>query len=102
MNQLSISYEDKAKVRWKALSASAHYRDLQIAREIAFKLGQQRNMTTSDDVRYEMSLKFPDTVFGNWMGSVFERDIWIPCGFVKAVHKGSHSRMIRVWMLRCI
>lgn len=92
--------EEKAKKRGKALSASANYRDLEIAREIAFELGSKRLMVSSDDVRYEMVERFPDTKFGNWMGSVFKDDIWSPVGFVKACHAGAHARMIRTWSLR--
>lgn len=102
MNQLAIEYEEKAKKRGMKRAETAHYRDVQIARQEAWKLAQILPYVHMDDVRAYLALYHPDIIergIGNWAGSVFRRPEWVPVGFVQSTHKGGHRRMIRTWKL---
>jgi len=93
--------EVRAKVRGQARAESAHYRDVQLAREIARELYLAAGLPISaDDVRVRMLARFPDTIFGNWMGSVFRGSEWRAVGFVNSKTTGSHANLLRTWALR--
>lgn len=95
--------EARAAERGKALSASANYRHLQLAREAADrayrKLGRP---ISSDDIRAEAPELFEYTSDRkrNWMGAVWGRSKWIPVGRVKSTTPGSHANDLRTWILK--
>lgn len=93
--------EIKAAERGKARAASAHYRDLQIAREIArdLSLGGTREVS-ADDVRRVLKQRHPDISPGNWLGSLFRGSEWAPAGFVKSETPGSHGNRLVLWRRR--
>lgn len=102
MTQASLfDPEQRAAERGIARAGAAHYRDLQLAREIAKELylGSGRPIC-ADDVRAEMSRRFPDTVYGNWMGAVWKGQEWRPVGFTHSKTKNSHSNLLRTWVLK--
>ena len=93
--------EIRAKRRGQARAESAHYRDMHLAREIAREIYLTAGFPISaDDVRARMLARFPDTVFGNWMGSVFRDSEWRAVGFVNSKTAGSHANLLRTWALR--
>ena len=93
--------EEKAKERGKARAESANYRDVQIARQIAKEAFLCGGLPVSaDDVRRVMTRRFPDTAYGNWLGSCFRGNEWEPVGWVQSTHKGGHRRAIRTWRLK--
>ena len=95
--------EEKAKERGKRLAEGAGGRDVQIARDIAkevWHLGLGTVPVSADDVRRMMTLRFPDTIYSNWLGSLFRRSEWEPVGWVQSTHKGGHRRAIRTWRLK--
>lgn len=87
--------------RGKARAESAHYRDVQIAREIAREVCRDVGVVSADDVRRVMSARFPDTEYGNWMGSVFRGSEFEPAGAIKSTTPGSHSNRLVLWRLKC-
>ena len=98
--------EERAKSVGIKLAASAHYRDLQIARGIAKELARDGREVCADDVRAVLAERHPD-IDGclNWMGALFrERDswgpIWEPAGFLKSATPGSHGNRIVKWRLK--
>lgn len=97
--QLAMAYEPEAvaKRRGMSLAASAAGRDLQLAREIALDLGADGREVWADLVRVEMLRRFPDTTFGNWMGSCFRRGDWTFAGYVKSETAGSHGNRLISW-----
>lgn len=93
--------EERAKERGIARAESANSRNVQLAREVARDVYLAGCVPISaDDVRRRMEARFPDTVFGNWMGSVFRRSEWEPVGFTFSRTKGSHSNRLLTWRLR--
>lgn len=95
-----IAPEVEARDRGLKLAASAHYRDLALAREIARELGRDGRVVCADDVRSAMSERFPDTVYGNWMGGLFRDEEWEWVRYVTSVTKGGHGNRIGAWRLR--
>ena len=92
--------ETKAKKRGMKLAASAHNRDLSLAREIARELGQDGEEVWADLVRVEMLMRFPDIAWGNWAGSIFTGGEWAFVGYTKSTAPGSHSNLLRTWVLK--
>lgn len=92
--------EERAKARGQKRAASAHYRDLQIARDIAREIASRPLTICADDVRREMLRRFPDTVWKNWAGSIFSGPQWYPVGFTRSTVAGSHANLLRTWRLR--
>lgn len=92
--------EQHAKERGQSLAASANHTDLRIARAEAKRLAGLLGTVHADDVRCSLIAGSTGVVWGNWAGSLFRGKEWMPAGFVKATHKGSHHRMIRLWRLR--
>ena len=102
MTQIPLSFEpeQRAAERGKALAASANYRNVELARQIARELCAGGREICADDVRVEMTKRFPDTVYGNWCGSIFKGDDFIATGFTKSKTKGSHANLLRTWTLK--
>ena len=95
--------EERAKATGIARAESANWRNVQIAREIARELYLHHGAPVSaDDVRVEMSSRFPDQTYGNWMGSVFRRSEWEPAGFTLSRTKGRHSNRLLTWRLKSV
>ena len=97
--QLALAYdpEIRAAERGKALAASAHYRDLALAREIALELAQGGNVICADQVRLETLRRWPDIAWGNWAGSLFAGPRWRSVGFTRSRVDGSHGNLLRTW-----
>lgn len=93
--------EERAKSVGIKLAASAHYRDLQIAREIAKEMARDGREVCADDVRAILAERHPD-IDGcrNWMGALFRGKEWQAVGFVRSVTAGSHGNRILRWRLR--
>lgn len=92
--------EERAKARGQARAESANYRNVQLARMMAKELAGDGRAICADDVRASMLEHFPDTVFGNWMGSVFKGPEWVAVGFTKSKTPGSHANLLRTWRLK--
>lgn len=93
--------EERAKATGIARAESANWRNVQLAREVAREAYLETGLPISaDDVRRRMEARFPDTVFGNWMGACFKRSEWEPVGFTLSRTKGSHSNRLITWRLR--
>lgn len=92
--------ERKAKDRGMRVAASAHHTDLRLAREIARELGQDGEEVWADLVRVEMLMRFPDVAWGNWAGSIFTGGEWAFVGYTKSTAPGSHSHLLRLWVLK--
>lgn len=94
--------EERAKARGQALSASANYRHLQLAREAALELASGGRVICADDVREALAAKFPGEDWGrrNWMGSCFAGDQWECKGWTRSKAPGSHANPLRIWKLK--
>ena len=97
--------EGRAKARGMSRASSAHYRDLQIAREAALRVClRERRAVSSDDVRAEAPELFEDPPEGyprkkaNWAGSVFTDGNWVSVGWTKSTIPGAHRNDLRTWM----
>jgi hypothetical protein len=95
-----IPAEVKARDRGMRLAASAHNRDLELAREIARELGADGSHVWADRVRVVLAERHPDITPGNWLGSLFRGKEWEPKGFVYSRTPGSHSNRLVRWALR--
>lgn len=92
--------EEKAKRRGKSLAASAHYRDLILARNTAVELAKNQVPISADDVRAEMARTFPETDWGPWAGNLFSGDGWRPVGVKLSTAPGRRRGLVRTWVRR--
>lgn len=99
-DQLSLTFEARAAERGKALAASAHNRDLQLARSIARELAADGREVWADLVRFECERR-PELgiVWGNWAGSLFAGGEWRFVRFTRSTAPGSHANLLRTWRL---
>jgi len=97
-----IEPEVRARRRGQARAESAHYRDLQLAREVAKELAKNGRWISADDVREGLSARFPGETWPNrnWMGRCFSGPEWEPMGWTRSNAPGSHRNMLRLWKLR--
>lgn len=101
--QLAINFsaEVKARDRGMRLSASAHHRDLTLARSIARELAQDGRVLCADDVRFE-ALRRPELgiAWGNFAGSLFTGDEWAFVGYTQSTAPGRRASAIKTWRLK--
>ncbi len=92
--------EARARDRGMRVAASAHNRDLALARDIARELGADGSHVWADRVRVVLAERHPDIVPGNWLGALWERKLWKPVGFITSKTAGSHGNRLVLWVLR--
>lgn len=93
--------EERAKERGIKTAASARYRDLAIAKEIARELASDGREVWADLVRAELARRHPD-IGGpfHFLGQCFRGEEWEFRGSVKSATKGRHHGRICTWRLR--
>lgn len=73
---------------------------VEIGRETAIRLAQQRSRITSVEVFAELRAQGYDEALDacdpRWMGAVFNEDIWVRDGWEQT---GSHKRPVAIWRL---
>lgn len=98
--------EEKAKARGMARAASANYRNVQLAREVARDLARDGRAISMDQVREAMLLRHPEAMETepgrkrNWLGSVWNTGEWVAVGLVKSNQAGAHRNLLRQWKLK--
>lgn len=74
---------------------------VEVGRDIAIRIAQQRKRVTSVEVFAEMRAQGYDDALDacdpRWMGAVFNEDIWQREGWEQT---GSHKRPVAIWSLR--
>ena len=66
------------------------------AREVAFRLAQEKGYLTSDDVVKVVGMPSSPSV----VGGVFKDPRFTPVGYTASTRKGTHGRKISVWRLK--
>ena len=96
-----IEPEIRAAERGKAQAGSAHWRYLQLAREVARELCAGGRVTNGDEVRAELARRWPDMLEGNlnWLGAVWTKE-FRSVGFLRSRTPGSHGNRLLLWTLR--
>lgn len=85
------------KAHGQESSAAPHELELERARHIARLIAQDRGKVSMNEVREAL----PSMEWGNWAGSLFKGQEWVPTGeYVPARYKGAHARVVRVWKLK--
>ncbi len=82
-------------------AADNHRAELEAARLAAEKDYSIRGVSDIDGVRRWLDKWEIEYEPGNWMGSVFKADGWIPTGqWIRTAHRDGHRRAVREWTKR--
>lgn len=84
------------KAQGMSLSAESNRQWLEMARQIALRIGMRKGTCSIEDVRYEWPfMEFPT---GNWVGSVFKDGNWKFDDYIPSTHEKGHGRPIANWI----